>query len=195
MIRTIETDFFGANVYLIHRNGHYCLIDCGGTPEFLLKALGEITPEYILLTHGHIDHILSLDALWQRYRPKVVIDRQDLAFLRDPSLNLSQRLCGFPFIFSESCILPEAAQQDLQMRILPTPGHTPGSVTYLFDHCAFTGDTMFQNGIGSTDFPLGDLSKETKSIQRLLSLPPETAVYPGHGAATTIAAERKYHLL
>lgn len=139
-----------------------------GTGE--LKALYEylnhegLKPEAILLTHKHLDHILGLEALVKKY--------------------------GIP-VYPEQ--LAEAGAAPMGFRIIRTPGHTPDSVCYYneAEHALFTGDTLFAGTIGRTDLPGGDYDSEIRSImEKLIFLPGETDIYPGHGPASTIARER-----
>ena len=194
MIRVLTTDFFDANVYLCFLNGKSCLIDCGGTPEFLLNELkaAQFVPEYVLLTHGHIDHISALNAVWEHYRPQILIHEQDGIFLKKPEYNLSTALIGEPFVFEGALADFETGRAELTVRSVHTPGHTPGSVTYLYQNHAFTGDTLFKGGIGSTAFPLGDLAVERASVRALLELPSETVILPGHGCDSTVGDEQNY---
>lgn len=183
------TDFFDSNIYLLETNGHKIMIDAGGTPEFIKSLLQKQTfvPDYVLLTHGHIDHILALEML---ENAKIFIHKDDAHYLVDPNFNLSPRLIGHHFIFNDHVYDYEQLPNELGIDVIHVPGHSPGSVALLINNKLFTGDTLFCNGIGNTSFPGGDLNAELNSVKKLLSLPGDMLVYPGHGPSTTIASEQ-----
>lgn len=179
-IKTIVTDFFDANVYVFQTGGKTVMIDCGG------YSLSEPEPDFILLTHGHIDHISSL----HRYPGAAVfVSEQDKHFLTAPEYNLSEVLTGTEYIYSNPIKTYRDLPDYLGIRVIETPGHTPGSVVLQKDDVLFTGDTLFAGGIGNTGFPLGNAAAMQKSLQKLATLSADFTVYPGHGEATTIGRE------
>ncbi len=180
-----------------------CLvIDPGLEAGDLLEFLDEqkINPVAVLLTHGHIDHIAGLAVLRSRFPEiKVYIHNLDAEMLTEPSINLSA-MTGSAFVTeAEDASLKEGEIIDLagvKLLVLHTPGHTPGGISLYSkeDGVAFVGDTLFADSIGRTDFPGGSMSQLLASVrEKLFTLPEETQVYPGHGPATTIAAEKAHN--
>ena len=148
---------------------------------------------FIALTHAHFDHIASLD----NYSTPFYIHKDDLSFLRDPNLN------GSAF-FSSSVIIKRRPYfyQDGQLlrfgehniEVIHSPGHTPGSVSLKLNDWLFSGDTIFLDSVGRTDIPLASHDTIIESIKnRILTLPPETLIYPGHGPLTTVEREKKHN--
>jgi glyoxylase-like metal-dependent hydrolase (beta-lactamase superfamily II) len=190
----LPVGLLGVNCYLVwdetSRAG--LVIDPGDEPERIAAVLREqrIEPRGILLTHAHVDHIRGLPALAAALRLPVWVHPADRTLYRSPANALPPWLpaaSGLPEPVSEPPIVP-----GLDYRILPTPGHTPGGVCYHIPAAAllFTGDTLFAGAVGRTDLPGGDAAALLDSIRtRLLSLPPATVVLPGHGPASTVAAE------
>ncbi len=190
-LRLITTDFFESNIYLFEKNGKKFMVDCGGNAGNTLDQLkdNDFIPDYVLLTHGHIDHISSLSAVAQ-LGSTVLIHPKDAAFLTDSTLNLSNRLLGKEITFTGKIYDCTDLCPKLSISVLHTPGHTPGSVCYLVDDILFSGDTLFCGGIGNTMFPGGNYEQEICSIHSLLQLPEHIKVYPGHGNMTTILNEK-----
>lgn len=157
-------------------------------------------PAAILLTHGHFDHMLAADECRKHYGIKIYAHKAETAVLEDPGVNLSAS-------WAEPCILkPDAAVVDdeviklagYSIKVLHTPGHTVGSVCYYVEseQVLFSGDTLFAQSYGRTDFLTSSSRDMSSSIKRLLSeLPEHTEVYPGHNMATTIAVEKRYNPL
>ena len=190
-------ELFGENCYLIRRRDTSAalIVDPGLQLDRVERQLREerLTLERILVTHGHIDHVGGVPALHQETGAPIAMHPDDLAILD------WNQLGQLPFTprgfapFSIDLALSHGlklAFQDLSVRVLHTPGHTEGSVCFLFGLDCFAGDTLFQRGIGRTDLPGGDMRKIVFSIREVLyTLPPKTVVYPGHGPRTTIEEE------
>jgi len=190
-IRFIVTDFFDSNVYLFERNGKKIMVDCGGTEDGMANILKSIDfwPDYLLLSHGHIDHILALP-IFLNTRTKIFVHTSDAHYLRNPNYNLSPKLIGRDFKWFESVYDYGDLPKELGVEVIHTPGHTPGSVCFLIDKHLFSGDTLFCGGIGNTSFPGSNYAAEILSVQKLLTLSPDITVYPGHGSSTTIGQEQ-----
>lgn len=199
----IETFALGpweTNCYVLSTTDGCSIIDAGFDPEPMLSHLRErgLTPQQVILTHAHVDHIAGLHEIRQAFPDvPILIHRDEQAFLTDTALNLSAFL-------ADPVVAPEPTGTfthgdaltlgSLTFHIRHTPGHSPGGVClYQPDHqVALVGDTLFYRSIGRHDFPTSDGPTLLRSIrEQLLTLPDATRVLPGHGPETTIAAERQ----
>ena len=186
-------------LYADEASRHAFLIDPGARGEELcawIRHQGWII-EKILLTHGHFDHIGALETLHGRDGIPVWIHEEGRAYLEDPALNLSQRFRR-PIVFRGAQCFRDGQTFSLEaapgysLRVIHTPGHTPDSVLFYDEGqgFAFSGDTVFQGARGNDTFPGGNGAQLLKSIrERVMTLPGDTLLYPGHGPATTVAAE------
>jgi len=193
-----------ANCYILgcEETKEGLIIDPGADGEKILKTAqkNKLNIKYIINTHAHIDHIGANKYLKETLKVKICMHEEDIKFLKDPSLNLSDfappgsqnEFLPFP---NPDITLHEGLQLnigDLQANILHTPGHTPGGISIAIENCVFTGDTLFSGSIGNTSFPLSDYNSLINSIKnKLLTLPDNFIVYPGHGSATTIGKEKR----
>ena len=151
--------------------------------------------KFIVNTHGHFDHIMGNRHIKEKTGASIMIHRQDLAMLTDPSLNLS-RMLGLRVTSPPADIILEDGDTfkvgDEEFRVIHTPGHSRGSVSILGNGAVFTGDTLFAGSIGRTDLPGSSLRDLTRSIMdKLMRLPDQTKVYPGHGPESLIGLERR----
>jgi len=183
---------------LADEEGDAVIIDPGEDPERIEKTIHsyELTPRYILCTHGHPDHTFAAGSLQSSFDVEVLIHEMDipmigeglddLAFLFDLRKYVKP-LLGPPL--SDGQVLQVGS---VRLQVIHTPGHTPGGVSLLCGSDLFSGDTLFAGGVGRTDLPGGSQDELTRSIEaRLLVLSDETRVYPGHGPDTTIGEERQ----
>ena len=152
----------------------------------------------ILLTHGHFDHIMGVKEFIKEFPTPVYAHEDEKELLKDPALNLSvMRVKGYSI--EEVHFLKDNESLNLagfQIQALHIPGHTPGGCSYYLPNegVVFTGDSLFYHSIGRTDFPYGETSLLVDSIkEKLLVLPEDTKVLPGHADATSIANEKKYN--
>jgi glyoxylase-like metal-dependent hydrolase (beta-lactamase superfamily II) len=154
-------------------------------------------PAAVLLTHGHFDHILAADELRRKYNIKIYIMEEDRSLAADSYENLSARFIG-PYLLKTDVDMKDGDVYDFNgfsFRVIHTPGHTKGSCCFYFEkeHILISGDTLFRFSVGRTDFPTGDTSMLYRSIaEKLLVLPKETIVYPGHGDETDIAEAKEF---
>lgn len=164
------------------------------------KTMDEsLTLKSILLTHGHGDHILAVNELKKEFGVKVYAAKAEEALLLNPAQNLSQALFGVSVVVQPDVLLEDGQEFEeagIRLRMLHTPGHTPGGCCYYQpeERVLFSGDTLFCGSIGRTDFPGGSLSELICSVkEKLLVLPEDVRVYPGHEEMTTIGHEKKYN--
>ena len=155
--------------------------------------------EKILLTHGHFDHMGAAELLRERLGAPIYIYPSDGQYLTDPYLNLSANsgeaitVPHYEELYDGE-IIRLKANSGFYLKVIHTPGHTPGSVTYYSDqeHAAFVGDLLYQHGPGLTNFPGGDrYTLEQSIIHKILTLPPETELYSGHSTPITVAQETR----
>lgn len=153
------------------------------------------TLKYVLLTHGHFDHILFVDE-WRAKGAKVCIHTGDAEFLGDPSKSLYLQFFARDTKHGDAdIILHEGSKLMLgenTIEVINTPGHTKGSVCYLFEDTMISGDTLFEGSIGRTDLPGSSSADMLATIERLCAIEKEYTVYPGHGGKTTLSHEKMY---
>jgi hydroxyacylglutathione hydrolase len=199
IIKRLVVGSLSANCYIVGseatREG--LVIDPGGNAEDILKAITDsgLDIKIIVLTHGHSDHIAALYDIQDSTGAEAAIHADDADFLRGRG--------SFSTMFGISYKTPEPPDRLLHdgdmidiggrhFSVVHTPGHTPGSICLLSDDKVFTGDTLLYHGIGTTLMPGSSRRQLIDSIHtRLMVLPDDTIIYPGHGRETTIGAERK----
>lgn len=189
----------GANCYILScpETKKAAVIDPGADGKKILRWILEkgYQVEYILLTHGHLDHIGAVDEVRDTFEAKVGIHSEDAGMLTDGKKNLSSYF-GPSIVMKPADLLLEDGQVlsigRLTLIVLTTPGHSPGSVCFLTPDGLISGDTLFAGSIGRSDFPGGSLEQLLEGVdQKLMVLPEETRVFPGHGEETTIGREKR----
>ena len=202
-IETLMVGPLEVNCHIVSdgENPEAMVVDPGGDAGRIIQSLdaASLQPKWLVLTHGHADHILALAEVKGRYPgARVAAHVLDAPALQDPERNLSLML-GMPLtappaerMLSEG---DELAVGALRFRVLHTPGHTPGGICLVVDTdppVLLSGDALFAGSVGRSDFPGGDHAQLIESIRtRLLVLPDATRVLSGHGPETTIQAERQ----
>lgn len=199
-IQRLKTGMIEENCYLIYNDEALLIIDPGEDANMLKNQIEKIQqqPVAILLTHTHYDHIGAVEELRHFYQIPVYVSLLEQEWLGDPILNLS----GLGRHDDIQNIIVSPAEYEFEMktyrlgnmsfRVVPTPGHSIGSVSFIFDDFVVSGDALFRGSIGRTDLYSGNLEQLLHSIQtQLFVLPDEFVVYPGHGEATTIEHEKR----
>jgi len=201
MVETLVVGPLYSNCYIIwdesSKNG--AIIDPGDDAEIILETIKKlgIKIKYILATHGHFDHIGAVSKIITKLDVEFLAHKNDLFFIED--CEKAARRWGIiikqppnPDRFIEEGDKIDIGKYTL--KVITTPGHSPGGVSFIHDNMVFCGDTLFQGSIGRTDFRKGSLEELTKSIKnRLYTLPDNTIVYSGHGPITTIGEEKKHN--
>ena len=200
IIKKLVVGPFASNCYIIgsESNKEGAIIDPGADAEEILKNVRDLglKTKFIVLTHGHIDHIGALKEVKDATGAEVAIHTDDAKSLHEQGQSLS-------VLFGLSYSPPPPPDRllkggdsidigDLHLLVLHTPGHSPGGICLLGEEVVFSGDTLFNYGIGRTDLPGGSYSQLMNSIHtKLMILPDNAIVYPGHGPDTTIGTERR----
>ncbi|AZP92692.1 MBL fold metallo-hydrolase [Enterococcus mundtii] len=196
----LKTGTIEENCYLVYNDEALLIIDPGADAEMIQEQIKKIQqqPVAILLTHTHYDHIGAVEALRNTYEIPVYVSPIEQEWLGDPILNLS----GLGRHDDMDNIIVSPAEYEFEMKqyrlgnmsfeVVPTPGHSAGSVSFIFDDFVISGDALFKGSIGRTDLYTGNLEQLLYSITtQLFVLPNEFVVYPGHGEPTTIEHEKK----
>ena len=207
-IKTFAFNLLQENTYVVSDDSLECvIIDCGAYYEDERKAIINyiksegLTPRHLLATHGHWDHNLGIDTIYEAFGLQVEAAKEDEYFITDIPRNFKS-IIGAP-LRREYPAVGRFFDDDETIRfghhafqVLKTPGHTPGSVVFYCaeERTAFTGDTLFRMSVGRTDFEGGSYADLMNSIAHVLAkLPPETVIHTGHGPESTIGYELRYN--
>lgn len=192
-----------ANCYIVYNDitNEALVIDPADNGAYINTKLKEnnLTLKAVLLTHGHFDHIMAVQYLKNTFNVKVYAHESEVEILADTSKNLSASMGGAPLSINADILLKDNQKLELigtTITVIHTPGHTAGGVCYYFESekLLFSGDTLFRDSVGRTDFPTGSMSLLVRSIkEKLITLGDDVVVYPGHEGETTISRERKFN--
>lgn len=202
LMRRILAGAMRTNCYLIYNaeTKNALLVDPAEEALKISRIIedGDLVPQAILLTHGHFDHIGAVAELREKYHCPVYCLREEKEVLENTTYNLSAMFAD-SFVVTPDILVKDGENlsiADFSIQVIATPGHTKGSCCYYFpeDKFLLSGDTLFEESVGRTDFPTGSTSALVHSIrEKLFVLPDNTPVYSGHGEPTTIEHEKSYN--
>ncbi|MBP2025195.1 MBL fold metallo-hydrolase [Peptoniphilus stercorisuis] len=195
-IMRLAVGSYQTNCYIIFDEDKKAIIvDPGAQAKDILNAVESegLKVEKILLTHAHEDHIGALVEIKNALNVPVYMGEHEVSLLEEGLKNLNMLMNEKNEKFKVDHLVKDAEIikfNDLEIKVIFTPGHTRGGVCYLIDNILFSGDTLFMGSIGRTDFPGGDYETIMDSLMNLMKLPNETIVLPGHGPETKVAFEK-----
>lgn len=200
LLERMEVGPFVSNCYLAacSQTREAVIIDPGAEGKYIIKRVQELElkVKYIINTHAHIDHVGANGEVKESFNVPLLVHAADVPLFRSPQASVtlfrSQGKIATPDLALREGDILEVGT--LKIKVLETPGHTPGSISLDINGVLFTGDTLFAGSIGRTDFPGGSYRQIIKSIKdKILTYPDETQVFPGHGPPTTVGDERLYN--
>lgn len=173
------------------------MVDPGDDAEYLLKKLGQAKLEYVILTHGHFDHVMAADEILKKSGAKLVVCDKEVPALTDPELGgfNSFGVAKFVPLYAD-VVVSDGDELDFagkKLEFMNTPGHTKGSMCIKMGDVIFTGDTLFAGTCGRCDLPSGDYREMLDSLKRLAELEGDFIIYPGHGEPSKLSIERSYN--
>lgn len=198
-ISSLSLGLVETNVYFIENDTSVILVDPANDSDLIIKKLNQINKKLVavLLTHGHFDHIGALDDIIEKYDVPMFMHKSEFDFLTNVTKNGSEKFkqYGLPNVISNAKPQPleegDANVAGFHFNVLHTPGHSPGSLTFVFNEFAVVGDTLFKQGIGRTDLYKGDHETLVNSIlDKLFELDDDLPLFPGHGPYTTVEDEQ-----
>jgi glyoxylase-like metal-dependent hydrolase (beta-lactamase superfamily II) len=187
------------NCYLVidHKTRDTLIIDPGDDGDYILRKISDMNliPKLIAVTHGHFDHVLAVTELKLAFDVPFWMHKADLPILK----SVQKTTKYFTGSQTDPPSLPDKFIKEgekiifghLNLKVIATPGHTPGGVSFYGEKVLFSGDTIFADGVGRTDFSYSSKNELKKSISKLIMLPSSTIVYPGHGPSTTLGEVSK----
>ena len=186
-LKTLALGAYQTNCYILSNGSEAVVIDPGYEPDTILDALEGLTLKAILLTHGHFDHVGAVKELVAETGCAVYIHAAEATM---PPMMTAGTLYYTHTYDEGDTISPIAG---LELKVLHTPGHTPGSVCLLWNNELFAGDTLFAGSCGRVDLPGGDPALMLRSLDRLAALETDYRVHPGHGPATMLSHEKRHN--
>ena len=200
-VSRINAGEFGSNCWLVTDEDTCESVVIDPSPDIrtikeTLDSRG-VTVKYILLTHGHFDHMTCCDALRDLTGAPLCVHRADADALVNSYINCSRIFMDADIVYRPAQILLDDGQRltfgSLSLKTVHTPGHTKGSCCFIVGDSLFTGDTLFDGGVGRCDLPGGSEEKLTVSLSKLSSLQFDYKIYTGHGSNTTLAKQKLYN--
>lgn len=192
IIKTIIAGMYEENCYLVMDEGtkELAIIDPGGQPELIEKEIEKLSgkPKFILLTHGHLDHVDGVIRLVNNLKIPFYINKIEETYIQNDEyiFGTLPKASGY---LKEGDVLTLGKEE---IKVIETPGHTAGGVCFLILDKLFTGDTLFQGSVGRSDLPGGNGRQLIQNIKdKLLPLGDDIEVYPGHGESSTIGYEKR----
>lgn len=176
-------------------SGEYAIVDPSSSSNLIDAKISELALDknkfkFVLLTHGHFDHIYSVDYVREHYGCKLCIHKNDAVCLIDSYKNANKLFFDEDLIFNPADITLSDGDVielgELEIKVIHTPGHTTGCVCYLVENTMFCGDTIFDRSVGRTDLPGGNTKVLFESLKRIKAMSGDIKLYPGHGSVTTI---------
>ncbi len=199
---TVSVGLLGTNCYILSSNKNNCaVIDPGAQSEKILARIAEekLDVKYILLTHGHHDHIGAVKKVLEKFpEAKLYIGKNDLEMLTDGSKSLASiryNKSGEYFIECAETVSDgdEVTLDELNVRVVESPGHTKGGVCYICQDMLFSGDTLFYGDVGRCDLYGSNYDSMLATLRKLSALNGDYHVYPGHGESTSLEYERQHN--
>ena len=197
LIKSLVVGPLQVNCFVVsdEKTGESMVIDPGDEPDRIIDVIkgNGLKVKYIICTHAHFDHVGGIAELKDETDARIVIHQEERELYNsamDQAAFWGYELAPLP---EPDMFVQEGDRLeigDLKFEILHTPGHSPGGICLYGEGVVFTGDTLFAGSVGRTDFYGGDMNKLKKSFSRLMSLPPDTKVFPGHGPASSISQEK-----
>jgi hydroxyacylglutathione hydrolase len=201
IIDSAEVGRVQCNCYVVgcEKTKEGVIIDAGGDVDLIEEMVRRhgLTIKYIICTHAHFDHIEGLTGLLKSIKAPILLHEGDLRLYED--IKSQGKIFGMELERTPPWdhMVKDGDNLffgELSMKVLHTPGHSPGSITLATGGVAFTGDTIFAGSIGRTDLPGGSFETLISSAkEKILSLPDQTKLYPGHGPATSVGHEKKFN--
>jgi len=194
-ITQIATNFLDENCWVVRNaKNEITVIDPGSNTAEILEKIDNTKVEWILLTHSHSDHLGALAEIWKKVGGKIAVHSFEAEIVKNGELNPPD----FSRKFKPVIIARKLEDKDLlkfndeKIEVIYAPGHTQGSCCFRIGNHLFSGDTLFRENVGRTDLPGGDTETLRGSLQKLLRLPKNTIVHPGHGEDWTIGEARNF---
>ena len=187
-IHTLTLGNYRTNTYILENGGHCAVVDPGYEPETILTFLKQkgLTLDAILLTHGHFDHVGAVRGL--------VAETDCKVYLHEAEQSLTPMLTAGGLYHTDTYADGDTITvAGLPIRVLHTPGHTPGSVCLTVEDAMFSGDTLFAGTCGRTDLPGGSWVDMLKSLKQLAEIERNYTVLPGHGESTSLTLEKRFN--
>lgn len=193
---------YESNCWLIidECSGEFAIVDPSSSPVVIDEKIKELELDaqkfkYVLLTHGHFDHIYSVDYVREKYNCQLCIHENDALCLTDSYKNANKLFFNEDLTFNPADLLisdkDKLSLGELQIEVIHTPGHTEGCVCYLVENALICGDTIFDRSVGRTDLPGGNTKVLYESLRKIKTMDESIRLYPGHGSITTIKEQKQ----